>query len=246
MISKNKIKYIQNLYQKKQRDIEQVFLAEGDKIVTALIDQKAELIQSVYATKDWIVKNEKKLGTIEVTAIEDFELKKISSLQTPNSVISIVQMGAKQILPNPLQEWVLVLDGIQDPGNMGTIIRLADWYGIQHIVCNHTTVDCYNPKVIQSTMGSFLQVHIHYTNLQKYLTMYSKAPIYAALLNGKDVTSIQPPTQTGIIVIGNEGNGISPAIIELCATPITIIGKGKAESLNAAVATGIILSHLVK
>ena len=245
MISKNKIKYIQLLCQKKQRDADNVFLAEGDKITKAILNQKPNLIHSIYATKNWISSNTALLNNINIIEITDAELLKISTLQTPNQVVCIIYKDNAPVAANPLKEWVLVLDGLQDPGNMGTIIRLADWYGISQIVCSHETVDCYNTKVIQSTMGSFLQVTVHYTNITEYLNKHTTVPIYGALLNGKNIKTIKPISQNGLIVIGNEGNGIGEKNIVLCNTPITIQGKGKAESLNAAIATGIILSHLV-
>ncbi len=246
MLSKNKIKYIQNLYQKKQRDLEHVFLAEGDKITKAIIAQKPNWIISIYATTQWLNNNQNSLKNIETTEITEEELKKISCLQTPNQVVSIVKMQSQTQQFNPQNDWVIALDGIQDPGNLGTIIRLADWYGISQIVCSQNTVDCYNPKVIQSTMGSFLQVNVTYTDMEKYLEQNKKCPIYAALLAGKDVITVKPKNQNGIILIGNEGKGIADNLIKLCNSPITIKGKGNAESLNAAIATGIILSHLVR
>jgi TrmH family RNA methyltransferase len=246
MLSKNKIKYIQSLCQKKQRDLNAVFLAEGDKITKAVIAQKPNTIEHIYATNDWIVANQHLLTTIQNTIITPEDLQKISNLQTPNQVVCILQMPNPAPVVNPLQQWVLVLDNIQDPGNMGTIIRLADWFGIKDIVCSNNSVDYYNTKVIQSTMGSFLQVNITYTNIENYLQSKKNVPIYSAQLNGVNVATINPKTQNGIIVIGNEGNGISPAILQLCNVAVTIKGKGKAESLNAAIATGIILSHLVQ
>ena len=138
----------------------------------------------------------------------------------------------------------MALDNIQDPGNMGTIIRIADWYGIDQIVCNTQSADMYNPKVIQSTMGSIARVKVFYTDLSDWLSKQKGISIYAAMLNGDDVTSMQK-IKEGIIVIGNESKGISDDVLKLVSKKITIPQKGKAESLNAAVATGIILSHLL-
>jgi len=137
-----------------------------------------------------------------------------------------------------------VLDDIRDPGNMGTIIRIADWFGINQVVCSDDSAELYNPKVVQATMGSIARVRVHYTPLAEWLAAQQDTAIYAAALNGKDVTAMEK-IKEGIIVIGNESKGISPAISRLATTPITIPQKGRAESLNAAVATGIILSHLL-
>ena len=139
----------------------------------------------------------------------------------------------------------LVLDAIRDPGNMGTIIRLADWFGIKNIFCSMDCADIYNPKVVQATMGSITRVRVEYTDLQTLLQKNNDVRIYASVLNGRDITKMEKLNE-GIIVIGNESNGIRDEILKLANVQITIPGKGKAESLNAAVATGIILSHIVK
>jgi RNA methyltransferase, TrmH family len=246
MLSKNKIKYIQSLHQKKQRDELQLFVAEGDKIVQTILQQKPGLIHSIYALQNWQFANRNLLKNTEVIIVTNDELQRLSAMQTPNQVLCVAHIKSAEVQENPSQQWVLALDGIQDPGNLGTIIRLADWFGIKEIICNIGTVDCYNPKVIQSTMGSFTQVNICYCDLHNYIQSHKNVKIYAALLDGQNVARMQLNTQNGIIVIGNEGNGITQSIIDLCNTPISIKGKGKAESLNAAIATGIILSHLVK
>ncbi len=245
MLSKNKIKYIQTLYQKKQREKEHLFIAEGDKITLSILLQKPEIIQTIYATQFWINKHNNSLNNINVETISANELQQISSLQTPNDVLCVAKIDSVAPKESPLQQWVLMLDNIQDPGNLGTIIRLADWFGIKEIICSQNTADCYNAKVIQSTMGSFTQVNICYLDIVSYLQKNKKATIYAAALNGIDITKITTSKQAGIIVIGNEGNGISDVVLQYCSTKITIKGKGKADSLNAAIATGIILSHLV-
>jgi TrmH family RNA methyltransferase len=138
----------------------------------------------------------------------------------------------------------LILDGIQDPGNLGTIIRIADWYGIKNILCTNDTADCYNSKVIQSTMGSFTRVNIWYGNIVEEVLKQSKLPIYGAVLNGENVYS-SAKNKTAILVIGNEGNGIRESVMPFITNPVTIPKIGGAESLNAAVATGIILSHII-
>jgi TrmH family RNA methyltransferase len=245
MLSKNKVNYIQSLCHKKKRAEEKLFIVEGNKIITTILTQKPQLIHSIYALPNWIKENEKHLkNNLLVEAIEEASLKKISSLSTPNDVLALLYMEKGEGLPNPNKEWVLVLDGIQDPGNMGTIIRIADWFGVKQIVCSNETVDYYNSKALQSTMGSFLNVTIHYTNLVQYCIANKAAKTYAALLNGLDIRKAKP-NKNGILIIGNEGKGISKELLELMHQPISIVGNGEAESLNAAVATGIILSHLI-
>jgi TrmH family RNA methyltransferase len=142
----------------------------------------------------------------------------------------------------PPSNWILAVDGVQDPGNLGTIIRTADWFGINTIVCSHETVDCFNPKVIQSTMGSIFRVHLDYTNLEEFLNQ-SELPIFGALMEGESVFNSSIP-ESGILVMGNEGNGISENLLPLINHPIHIPGRGQAESLNVAVATGILLGQL--
>jgi RNA methyltransferase, TrmH family len=244
MLSKSQIKYIQSLGQKKQRDEEGVFIAEGPKIVEELLmAANAEVLQ-VYALKEWIEKNASQQLKIPLIEIEETELARISQLQTPNSVLAIVKQAANNIEIEAVGTIMLALDGIQDPGNMGTIIRIADWFGIKQIVCSINCADRYNTKVVQSTMGSIVRVEMQYTDLANWLVQQKNIPLYAAALSGENIHTI-PKLTEGVIVIGNESKGISPAIMDKVTTKITIPRKGQAESLNAAVATGIILSHLV-
>ncbi len=239
MLSKNEVKYIQSLFHKKTLSASDVFVAEGVKIVEELLHSNFEIVK-IYALAEWIENHKAKKNQHEVT--ED-ELKKISNLKTPNQVIAIVK---KRIYrkPEDLKNTVsLVLDGIQDPGNFGTIIRTADWFGITNIIAGTDTVDVYNSKVIQSTMGSFIRTNIFYTDLKKFLQQ-ATVPVYGALLEGKNVTEAEKIKEK-LLVIGNESKGISKNLLPFIQHAITIPRKGKTESLNAAVATGIILSHLV-
>ncbi len=242
MLVKSQAKYIQSLGHKKQRDETGLFIAEGPKIVAELL--QTEVVQQIYALKEWIDANTQALKHVEVIEIGVAELEKISQLTTPNTVLAVL----KKFDTNPSIETkgkiTLALDTIQDPGNMGTIIRTADWFGVDQIVCSENCTDIYNPKVVQSTMGSIARVKVLYTDLQQWLSSQKEISIYAALLNGEDVTAMKKPTE-GIIVIGNESKGIGSGIIEMVNVKITIPQKGNAESLNAAVATGIILSHIV-
>jgi len=241
MITKNQVKYIQSLGQKKWRDAEQVFIAEGPKLVNELLIAENCKIVQVYALEEWMDNTN---ANVEITEIKSDELQKISQLITPNQVLAIakkIEWAGEPVVRGNIS---LVLDGIQDPGNMGTIIRLADWFGVKNIFCSMDCVDEYNPKVIQASMGSITRARVEYTDLSSWLKNNNEMCIYATVLNGRDITKMEKITE-GIIVIGNESKGISEEIVKLSNVQITIPGNGKAESLNAAVATGIILSHLV-
>ena len=244
MLSKSKLKYIQSLGQKKFRQQEGKFIAEGPKLVNDLLEMKSSSIQEIFALKEWIGDNKKITDSYQVVEITAIDLEKISQLSSPNQVVAVVKQFDIDENIEVKDKITLVLDNIQDPGNMGTIIRIADWYGVDQIVCNTQSADMYNPKVIQSTMGSIARVKVFYTELSNWLVKQNTIPIYAAMLNGDDVTVMQK-IKEGIIVIGNESKGISNDVLKLISKKITIPQKGKAESLNAAVATGIILSHLL-
>lgn len=244
MLVKQKIKYIQSLGQKKFRQQEGLFIAEGPKLVKELLEADPASVKEVFAVKDWMDDNQNVLAKTDAAEISEIELEKISQLTTPNKVLAIVKQystGNTIIVKNRV---TLALDDIRDPGNLGTIIRIADWFGVEQIVCSDDSADVYNPKVVQSTMGSIARVKIHYTNLEEWLSSQKDVRIYAAGLEGQDITTTKK-IKEGIIIIGNESKGISPAIMSLSNVKITIPRKGKAESLNAAVATGIILSHVL-
>jgi RNA methyltransferase, TrmH family len=181
-----------------------------------------------------------KYGGAVIISVKDFELQKISAFTTPNNIVAIFKQKLVDPDINYADKITLALDGIQDPGNFGTIIRTADWFGIKNIVCSPKCADLYNPKVVQSTMGSLANVDIRYTDLHSFLST-QKIRIYATGLQGVELQKIQTPKQA-IIVIGSEGNGISTQIMDLVTQKITIAKIGNAESLNAAVATGIILA----
>jgi len=238
MLSKNEIKHIQSLYHKKQRDEQGLFLVEGKKMAQELLNSNF-LIHKIYATTVWLQQNDAQKPII--TIVTDDELKKISQLTTPNEVLMIVE-AIKASTPKIFnQQLTLVVDDLQDPGNFGSIIRIADWFNIPQIICSNNTVDVYNFKVLQATMGSFLRVHIAYTNLEDYLSKTNQ-PIYGALLKGNNIFETQL-LKDGYLIIGNEGKGISNSLQQLITNPITIPKFGSAESLNAAIATGIIVSH---
>jgi RNA methyltransferase, TrmH family len=242
MLGKQKAKYIQSLGQKKQRDAEGLFIAEGPKIVAELIQSFPQYIKEVYAVKEWIKENDH-LHITSLTEVTEDELEKISQLKTPYQVVAVVKKFNKGEQPDVKGKISLVLDTIQDPGNLGTIIRIADWFGVDQIICSNDCADVYNPKVVQATMGSIARVNIFYTDLPAWLQQQKDTRIYATMLEGTDVTKMDT-IKEGLIIIGNESKGISDEIVELVNEKITIPKKGKAESLNAAVAVGIVLAHI--
>ena len=244
MLVKQKIKYIQTLGQKKFREKEGLFIAEGPKLVNELLEADTIAVKEVYALKEWVNNNPLLPANIILTEISEQELEKISQLTTPNQVVAIVQQFDKGNIITAKDQITLALDTVQDPGNLGTIVRIADWFGIKQIVCSLDSADMYNTKVVQSTMGSIARVKIIYTDLNEWLGTQENIPIYAASLQGENIASIKKINE-GIIIIGNESRGISEEIMKLATIRITIPAKGKAESLNAAVATGIILSHIL-
>lgn len=237
MLSKNELKYIQSLCQKKQRSAERLFLAEGVKLAGELLEAGYP-VKNIYALEEW----KAPVTHVPITRIAPFELEKISSLQKPNQVLLIAEQQEPAGEPELKNHFILALDGIQDPGNLGTIIRIADWFGIDQIIASKDTAELYNPKVIQSTMGSFPRVKVWYRNLETILQK-KQVPVYGALLNGESMYNTASPKE-GILVIGNESKGIRETILPFIHHAITIPRIGKAESLNAAVATGILLSQL--
>lgn len=239
MISKNEVKYIQSLSDKKNRDREGMFVAEGPKLVNDLL-ANGLFSKIIFTTKNAADYSQYKTETKEIT-LQD--LQRISQWETPNEVIGIFYK--KKVSPFYFKNSLtLALDGIQDPGNLGTIIRTADWFGITQIIASPDTVDCYNSKVIQSTMGSIARVNMHYTDLTLVLAD-AGITVIGALLAGKNLYQLDALTE-GIIVIGNESKGIRNEVLPLIGQAVTIPRFGKAESLNAAIATGIILSHFTR
>lgn len=245
MLSKSKIKYIQTLGHKKFRDNDRLFIAEGPKLVKEVLSSKNAVINEIFALKEWIGANSWHNGKAPVTEVSQQELEKISQLTTPNKVLALVNYFERKNIKIDATRIVLALDTLQDPGNLGTIIRLADWFGIDQVVCSNECADIYNPKVVQSTMGSIVRVNVFYTHLEEWLFQQKENIVYAATLDGEDV-NIMGKIENGIIVIGNESKGIRDSILNLSVKKITIPRKGNAESLNASVATGIILSHLLQ
>lgn len=247
MISKNKIKYIHSLELKKNRDKEGVFVAEGPKVVDDIL--KLRRARTIVATEEWLQRHsELQQSGCEIIEVDNNELSKASFLQHPQQVLAVFERNECSIDPStPTTELTLALDGIQDPGNLGTIIRIADWFGITSIVCSKNTADVYNPKVVQSTMGSIARVGVAYADLHDFLASLPKAtPIYGTLLEGDNIYE-QKLTANGVIVMGNEGKGISPEIRKLITHGLYIpnypAGRATADSLNVAVATAIVCSE---
>lgn len=236
MLSKNQIRFITNLKQKKFRNEYQLFIVEGIKGVEELVNSELTL-EHLYTTKALNLP----ISAEKVTLISENELKKISSLTTPNTCLAIFKQKKTEEIPaNGL---ILALDDVRDPGNLGTIIRLCDWFGIRHLLCSQNTVDMYNPKVVQSTMGSITRVNIVYDALPAYLK--SGLPVFGTFMDGKNIYQQNLPNE-GIIVMGNEANGISEEIENLIKERIAIPRFGEiqqTESLNVATATAIILSE---
>ncbi len=240
MITKKEVKDIQSLYLKKYRNEQKRFVAEGTKLAEELLTTSG-IIQHIYATKDWLAKHTS--ISVPFTEISVSELERISNLQTPNEVLIVAKQKELKSSPTLTGNLTLMLDGIQDPGNLGTIIRTADWFGLEQIICSNDSADLYNPKVVQSTMGSILRVNCWYQDLTT--VEFDQLPVYGALLEGTDLYGISKPKE-GVIVIGNESKGIREPLLSKITQPITILKTGEAESLNAAVAAGIILSWLTK
>ncbi|RAK20957.1 TrmH family RNA methyltransferase [Flavobacterium aquaticum] len=237
MVSKNQIKLITSLQQKKYRKQEQLFFAEGVKVVQELLNSNFEL-QDLFTTKqDFLTVSKNK-----VHAISEAELKKISALTTPNTCLAVFKIPkAKEMIEKGL---IVALDDVRDPGNLGTIIRLCDWFGIETLFCTDESVDIYNPKVVQATMGSISRVNVVYGNLELFLSQ-TKLPVFGTFMDGKNIYQEKLPKE-GVIIMGNEANGISPSVEKLVSERIAIPRFGNlqvTESLNVATATAIILSE---
>lgn len=236
MVSKNQIKLINSLQQKKYRKLHNLFIAEGKKVIQELIDANFSL-EHLFVTKANLFDSR-----YDSELISDSELKKISALTTANDCLAVFKI--KEVSSNSSSGLELALDNIKDPGNMGTIIRLCDWFGISKIVCTEETVDIYNPKVVQATMGSLARVEVLYTNLANYLKATDVA-IFGTFMDGENIYKRELPSK-GIIVMGNEANGISTEIESLVTQKISIPRFGslqQTESLNVATATAVILSE---
>ncbi|MCV9929396.1 RNA methyltransferase [Flavobacterium sp. LS1R49] len=237
MVSKNQIKLISGLVQKKQRFANQLFFAEGVKVIQELLQSNFEL-EHLYTTQN----DFESVLVSKKTLINAQDLKKISALSTPNTCLAVFKIPAdKEIIESGL---ILALDDIRDPGNLGTILRLCDWFGIKQLLCSKESVDIYNPKVVQATMGSIARVNVNYVDLNVFLAQTS-LPVFGTFMDGSNIYKTDLP-QEGIIIMGNEANGISDEIEKTIKNRLTIPRFGelqKTESLNVATATAIILSE---
>ena len=240
-LSKNRIKYIHSLELKKIRKQEKVFLAEGHKLVEELLGRFK--CRFLVATSEWLTQNNPSVYVEEIHEVSEEELAKASLQKSPQQVLAVFEKPNdyydKELFNNSL---CLALDDVQDPGNLGTILRIADWFGIEHIFCSPNTVDVYSPKAIQATMGAIARVQVHYTPLMELITSLNNIPIYGTFLDGENIYS-QSLSNNGIIIMGNEGNGISREIEKLVDRKLFIPNYPKerstSESLNVAIATAI-------
>ena len=246
MISKSLLKQIKSLEQRKFRKETGLFVAEGGKTIQDLLDLGIEAT-SIIATEEWLKSHKLNTRTAIIIAGEE-EMKKASFLRTPQGVLAVFkQQFHRTDLTAPERELCLALDNVQDPGNMGTIIRIADWFGIKNIYCSNGTVDIYNPKTVQATMGAIGRVKVHYTNLSDMIaSLNGKAPVYGTFLDGESIYS-HPLSENGLVIMGNEGKGIGKEcekhINERLLIPNYPAGCKTSESLNVSVATAIVCSE---
>lgn len=247
MISKAKIKLIQSLKSKKYRNKNGLFVVEGKKSIVDLLQAGMKAVH-IFSLKHLI--DEFSVADCIIDEVSLSEIKKISFLSTPSNALALFKIPENDIHAANQDNFILALDNVQDPGNLGTIIRTADWFGIQHIVCSTNTVDVYNPKVVQASMGSIARVRVYYLDLFDYLkSVQDKFTLYGSFMKGTSVYETNF-TEKKILIMGSEGQGISLAIEKLInkkiAIPIFAKGNSKPESLNVAIATGIIISDIKK
>ena len=239
LITNNQIKFVRSLHFKKNRDVHNCFIVEGEKMVDELLKSEFK-VQSVFATKDWknpAIDNEK------VQYISEKQLERISALKSPNKLIAVVEKSNDNFEISSIHKGLtLVLDDISNPGNLGTIIRLCDWFGIRNIICSRNSVELYNPKVIQATMGSFLRANVYYTDIVGLIKqMPSNFPIYGSFMEGENIKNVDLE-ENALLIMGNESIGISEKLQQLVSKRIAIKSdKSKAESLNVAIAAAILL-----
>lgn len=250
MLSKNKIKLIRALEHKKFREKENLFLIEGEKLIEELL-QSGITIESIFATNTWIDKNAQAINKFrnKVESVTSNEMERISLLKSPAPVLGIAEIPSYQLNKKNLEnKLTLVLDSVQDPGNLGTIIRIADWFGIENIICSEDAVDVYNPKVVQSTMGAIFRVKTHYMPLDELFLLNKdlQLPVYGTLLDGDNIYS-KNLSQSGIIIMGNESKGINPVyqsfITDKLFIPFYPEGRKRSESLNVGIATAIVCAE---
>lgn len=238
MLSKSEIKWISSLKNKKYRYIHKAFIAEGTKLVNDLLQSKAKVIK-IYTTQPELINFN---DSEKLLQIDEKSLKKISCLQHPNSVLAVFEMDDLSLKKEAKAgEWLFTLDGVRDPGNLGTILRTLDWFGFDRLICSNDVVDIYNPKVVQASMGSIARVKAQYGDLSLFLTQ-QKVPVYSTLMDGEPIN--QSTLTPGIVVFGNEGKGISEQVQAIANQSISIPKIGSGESLNVAISVSVIASFL--
>lgn len=235
MLSRNQIKFIQSLKQKKHRQDHGIFVVEGEKVVREFL-QSNWVVDKVYSTSEWEGGSER---------ISNKELDRISFLKTPNKVLALVRIPVEK--KEVSGDLIIALDGVKDPGNLGTIIRLADWFGVKDLLCSEDCVEVFNPKVVQSTMGSLTRVKVHYVNLKEELKSLADYEVMGAVMSGENIFEVKPK-KNRVLVFGSESHGIGEDILGLCDAKITIpkAETSGAESLNVATACAISLAQLGK
>lgn len=251
MLSKSQVGFIKSLHQKKYRKAHGIFIIEGIKSISEFIRSSYQ-VHSIYYLPQFQSSLQKLPANIKLFEVNNADLDKISTLQAPQGILALVHIpghGEQETVPDldPSSlngKFTLVLDGVQDPGNLGTIIRTADWFGFDQIICSADTVEAYNPKVVQATMGSLSRIRVHYCDLARLISS-ATLPVFGALLNGNNIYETDWGHE-GLIVLGSEGQGISQEIISLVGYPVTIPGAGAAESLNVAVSGAIFCSELYR
>ena len=237
MVGKSQIKFIKSLQQKKYRNQNGLFVVEGIKTVQELLDSNIEPYK-IYCSSAELFQ----YPADQIKIISEVDLKKMSALKNPNKVLGVFKIPQPRKVDD--NDWILALDDVRDPGNLGTIIRLCDWFGIKHLVCSEQTVDCYNPKVLQATMGSITRVNVVYTDLVEFFKK-TGLPVYGTFMDGDSVYSSVLPKK-GVLVMGNEANGISSEIENLVNSKVSIpqFGSKATESLNVATAAAIFMNEI--
>ncbi|MGY4384812.1 TrmH family RNA methyltransferase [Pedobacter sp. UYP24] len=245
MLSKSQLGFIKSLHQKKYRKENELFIIEGIKSITEFKSSPYH-IQSIYFLPQYSSLLTNLPSNIKLFEVNNAELDKISTLQTPQGILALVSIPKKPILETKLLQnnFTLVLDGVQDPGNLGTIIRTADWFGIIHVICSLDTVEVYNPKTVQATMGSLARLNVYYEDLPQFLKI-NKLPVYGALLAGESMYNTDWGKE-GLLILGNEGKGISREVIPYISNPVHIPGAGKTESLNVAISAAILCADIYR
>lgn len=239
MLTKATVKLVQSLGDKRSRKEHGLFVAEGPKTVSELPASKIK-VKTLFATESWTLVNPGMLTNTEIVLVSEKELKQLSHLVTPNEVVALCEIPDVMMNEQDIRAgFTLALDTIQDPGNLGTIIRIADWYGIRNILCSPGCADVYGPKVLNASMGSFLRVSVFEVDLVEFFSGNPDLPVFGALLEGQSLYRVEFP-DAGVLLVGNEGSGVSESLRRFISLPVFIPRRGAAESLNAAVAAGVI------